>query len=170
MPRYAAFALVIATGLLVGMAIRSALTPPVDRSAVMAQLFESFCIGALRGKPLDPQPSLKPANLQGEQIWFEPNSLLHLSLNLPETCSVSDALRPLSASDKKRLAKAVSDSISLWTPELSPREPDDLNFFILKAWTTPDDHPKPRWGIMLSQYEETGPNAFAVLSLRLPND
>lgn len=174
----AIYASIIAVGLVAGFAIRANLDRLLarqqlnltqgDRAAVMAQLFEAFCIGALRGKPLDPKVSLKPANLQGEPIWVEPGTDLHLSLNLPQACSVSDALRHLSASEKESFARTVGDGIPSWTPELSPREPDDINFFLLKAWTTRDDHPEPRWGIILAQAEETGPNAFTVLSLRLP--
>ncbi|WP_434614970.1 hypothetical protein [Tabrizicola sp. M-4] len=176
----AIYAFILTFGLLAGFAIRANVDRLLarqhlalaegDRATVALQLFEAFCIGALRGKPLDPQPSLKPANLQGEAIWYEPGTDLHLSLKLPLTCSVSDALRPLSAPEKERLAKAIADSIPVWTPELSPRVPDDLGFFVLKAWTTPDDHPKPRWGIVMSQVEESGPNAFTVLSLGLPHD
>ena len=176
--KVAIYASILAVGLLAGFAIRANVDRLLARQqlnlthgdpvTVMVQLFEAFCIGALRDKPLDPKVSLRPSNLQGDPIWVEPGTDLHLSLNLPQTCSVSDALRPLSAPEKERLARAVSDGIPSWTPELSPREPDDINFFLLKAWTTPDDHPEPRWGIILAQAEEAGPNAFTVLSLRLP--
>lgn len=169
---------VIAVGLVAGFALRANVDSMLarqhlnltygDRAAVMAHLFEAFCIGALHGKALDPKVSLNPATLQGDPIWVEPGTDLHVSLNLPQTCSVSDALRPLSASEKERLASTVGDGIPSWAPDLSPREPDDINFFVLKASTTPDDHPEPRWGIILAQAEATGPDAFTVLSLRLP--
>ena len=174
------YASILAVGLVAGFALRANVDRLLarqhlnltsgDRATVMAQLFEAFCIGALRGKPLDPTLSLMPANLQGSPIWVERSTDLHVDLDLPQGCAVSDALRPLSPSEKARLANTVGDSIPSWTPELSPTEPDDAGFYSLKAWTTPVDDPQPRWGIVLYQLEETGPNAFTTISLSLPRE
>lgn len=176
----AIYASILAVGLVAGFAIRANVDRLLarqqlnltdgDRVTVMVQLFEAFCIGALRGKPPDPRLSLMPANLQGDPIWVERSTNLHVALDLPQRCSVSDALRPLSPSDKARLAITVADSTPNWTPELSPTEPDDVGFFLLKAWTTTVHDQQQRWGIVLFQLEETGPNAFTEISLSLPRE
>ena len=177
----AIYASILAVGLVAGFAIRANVDRLLARQqlkltygdpvTVMVQLFEAFCIGALRGKPLDPNISLMPANLQGNPIWVERNTNLHVSLELPQRCSVSDFLRPLSPAEKTRLASTVADSIPSWTPELSPSEPDDIGFFLLKAWTTTTVHDQQqRWGIVLYQLEETGTNAFTDVSLSLPRE
>lgn len=176
----AIYAVILAVGLVAGFVIRANVDRMLarqqldlthgDRVAVTLRLFEAFCIGALRGKPLAPSSSLIPSKLLGEPVWVEPGTDLLVALDVPQSCSVSDILRPLTAPEKERLARLTAESIASWTPELAPREPDSISFFLLKAWTTPDDHPKPRWGIILAQAEETGPNASTLISITFPND
>jgi hypothetical protein len=176
----AIYAVILVLGLLAGFTIRAKVDRTLaqaqldlsdtDRVTVMTRLFEAFCIGALRGKPLGPSGFLLPHNLQGNPIWVETGTDLFVALDLPQRCSVSDALRPLSPSEKTRLANTVDNSIPTWTPELSPSEPDDIGFFVLKGWTTRVDESQPRWGIVMYQAEETGTNAYTEISLTFPHE
>lgn len=178
----AIYATIIGAGLAAGIVLRASIdrAPPPqhlrltygDRVAAMAQLFEAFCIGTLRNAPHDPNLWLMPANLQGNPIWIEPTTDLHVELDLdpPRTCSVSDAFRLLSPSEKARLTALVEESLPNWAPELSETEPAQNDFFLLKTWTTQDDDPTKRWGIVLMQFAEIGPDSSSMISVGIPSD
>jgi hypothetical protein len=178
----AIYATIIVAGLAAGLVLRASIDRPQaiqplnltygDRVVAMAQLFEAYCIGALRGKPLDPNLSLMPANLQGNPIWVERSTDLYVELDLdpPRTCSVSDAFRLLSPSEKTRLTALVAENIPTWAPELSAAEPAQNDFFLLKAWTTQNDDPTARWGILLMQFADVGPDSSSMISIGIPSD
>ncbi len=170
--RIAAFFLVIATGLLVGMAMRSALTKPVDRGARMVAMFEEWCISALRGARPQPDGVLIPIKaIPRATIWMDPIGALLLE-KTAGSCSVSDATRLMSESERATVTAQVAERLPLWAPALKPGKPRmELDFEVFLFWDSTDDFSDPsRWGVFLSRARKTGEDAQTYLTLSLPKE
>lgn len=171
-PQRAAFFVVIATGLLVGMALRSALTPPIDRGARMVAMFEEWCIPLLSGMRPEPDAVLVPFNAVPRAAhWLDPASALMLE-KTARSCSVSDAPRLLSEQDRATVTAQVKDRVALWAPALRPGKPRlALDFDAFFFWDSTEDVSDPsRWGILLSRARKTGEDADTSLTLSLPKE
>lgn len=172
MPRYAAFALVIATGLLVGVAARSALTPSVNRGDRMVAMFEEWCIARLNGPTPQQEGVLHPVKMTLDTtVWIDPRTALVLEPT-GAGCTVSDAPHHLDTAERAVVTAQVVDSLHRWAPALKPGKPRlALEFDVFLFWDSTDDFSDPsRWGVFLSRAKKTGEDAHTSLTLSLPKE
>ena len=169
-PRYAAFALVIATGLLVGMAMRSALTPPVNRGDQFVAIFEQWCVARLNGLTPQQEGVLHPVKMTLDMtVWIETRTGLVLEPTAGG-CTVNDAPHHLDTEARAVVTAQVVDRMHKWAPALQQGQPRlalELAAFFFSDSTDHFSDPS-RWGVFLSRAQKTGEDAQTSLTLSLP--
>ncbi|WP_170399515.1 hypothetical protein [Ruegeria arenilitoris] len=110
---------IVAVGLPVGFFGRGLFQQPVNRVQTAMNLFEEYCVSFASLRVIDPGKNLVRLERADGLAWVEPDTTLLLRYS-NSTCSVSDALKPMTHEERKAYDAAVAGLIGKTLPDLTP--------------------------------------------------
>ena len=151
--------LIIAVGLILGLAARSYLAPQQERAAAAINLFQDICVPFSKREETERRTrksGLMPVGL--DQNWADPDSKFVLEIGALH-CATSDTLLRLTKVEQDRFEASLVELVEHDFPMLGLVEsdgPEDWNVF--QHWSQYDEGDDRNWGILLSRNSsEEGP-------------
>lgn len=146
------WACIVLLGLPLGYFARDRLHQPTAREHSAMTLFETYCVPFADGQVVAPEKRLVRLERADGLAWVDSETVMMLRYS-DKRCSVSDALRPMNASERHALDTGVIGLIERELPALRPDNNHGLDTW--DAFLVWESHPRGddrRWGATYTRF------------------